>query len=149
MRLTRTKPVDAAGKPLDPTKLYQPITSFARGHRVFNVGAVQLRGDHEAVTTLPALWVATDGSSEERDAARAAHRARSLASVEPAPPDPTAPRILQPLPPERRRVAVKGYHDKAGRWYEAGKVYDSHDPFVKANPDLFAPRPRSTRLLDR
>lgn len=48
-------------------------------------------------------------------------------------------RILAPIPAERRRVALRNYHDKSGRIVHEGSVWDAHDEFVKANADMFGP----------
>lgn len=132
-----SKPKDAEGKPLEAGQLYEPISPHGRGFTVYNPG-VELRGSHDAVKTAPQLWIRADASSDEKAAALRRYRAAREAAQPQPPPDPTRPRILGPVPPERRRVALKNYVDKAGRWYEAGKVYDADDPFVKSNEgDLF------------
>ena len=46
---------------------------------------------------------------------------------------------LQIIPPERRVRAVKSYHDRTGRIINVGDLYDSRDPFVAANREMFAP----------
>jgi hypothetical protein len=51
--------------------------------------------------------------------------------------DPQATRIVSPIPPERRMVAVKGYHDRAGRMFDVGDIFDANDDFVRHNPQLF------------
>jgi hypothetical protein len=48
-----------------------------------------------------------------------------------------ATRILAPIPAERRRVALRNYHDEAGRIVHEGSVWDANDEFVKGNPDMF------------
>ena len=138
LSLRKPKPLDALGAPIDPTATYEAISSHARGHRVFNAGYV-LRGDDPDVLAVPGLWVRESATTPEKRAARAAHVARRRGDVPEPPPDPTRTRILGPIPRERRRVALRNYHDKAGRIVHEGSVWDAHDDFVKANPDMFGP----------
>jgi hypothetical protein len=114
-----------------------------------------LRGDDPNLLAAPQLWIREDATTPEKRQAIARHVASRRADVPEPPPDPQAPRMLGAIPPERRRIALKGYHDKAGRNFDAGSIHDAKDPFVRANPSLFAeprrhehhvpnPRPRSS-----
>ena len=132
---------DALGKPLDRTALYEPISSHARGNKVFNQGITVLRGDDPDVIASPRLWVREDATTPEKRAARMEHVASRRADLPAQPPDPHATRILGPIPQERRRVALRNYHDKAGRIVNAGSIWDANDDFVRLNPDLFGPEP--------
>jgi hypothetical protein len=35
-------------------------------------------------------------------------------------------------------AAVRSFHHSSGRVFSPGEIFDSRDPFVKANPELFA-----------
>ena len=134
----RKKALDALGAPIDPTATYEAITSFIRGHRVFNQGYT-LRGDDPDVLAAPALWVRESATSLEKREARVAHVARRRGDVPEPPPDLTRPRILGPIPPGRRMRAVREYHDRSGRMILVGDLADANDEFVQRNPDLFVP----------
>lgn len=134
----RKKLKDAQGKPIEADTLYTPISPHGRGFIAYNPG-VELRGSHEAVKAVPSLWIAAETGSDEKVAALSAYRARRDANEQPAAADPQAPRILGPIPRERRRVALRDYHDKAGRIIWAGSIWDANDEFVKGNPDMFGP----------
>ncbi len=98
-----------------------------------------LRGDHEAVTIAPQLWIRTDATSEERGNAVVRYRLSREAEV-PRAVDPRATRILGPIPPERRRVALRNYVGRDGLIVHKGDIWDANDRFVAANEgDLFAP----------
>jgi hypothetical protein len=140
--LIRRKPTDAQGKPIDPVELYEPISSHARGHRVYNQGTTVLRGSDPDVLAASHLWIRTNATTPEKGQARAEHVARRRADFETGP-DPQATIILRPIPPERRMRAVREYHDRAGRIIQVGDLADSNDPFVKANRELFAPDPQA------
>lgn len=135
----RRKALDALGAPIDPAGLYEPISSHARGWRVYNAGLTVLKGDDADVLAASHLWINVDATTPQKQQARVAHVARRRADVPEAPPDPSGPRILGLIPPERRMRAVQNYHDRAGRVFFVGDLADADDEFVRANPELFAP----------
>jgi hypothetical protein len=139
--LRKPKALDASGQPIDPTKLYEPLSPFGRlvdgAPRVYNPGT-QLRGDHEAVRQGPELWVAADVSTDEKLALRRARHAAALASV--PPPAEAAPpyRIAEPrrIPFERRVLATDEFW-LGSTLVRRGAQRDIDDPIVKAAPQMF------------
>ena len=140
--LRKRKALDATGQPIDPTALYEPVSSHARGHKVYNVGLVVLRGDNPDLLGAPQLWVRENLPTPDKRQAMAHHVAKRRTDVPEPPPDPMATRVLGPIPPERRRVALRNYVGRDGVMIHVGDVHDVREPFVQANEgDLFGPDP--------
>ena len=137
----RKPTTDALGQQVNPEQLYTPISSFIRGHRVFNAGLIELRGDDPAVTLVPSLWVRTDATSVEKEAARKAHNARRMTENMPPqqPPGPYEPRIAEPKPLpayERRAIAIDTF-SKGDVFVRKGAAHDIGDRIVRLAPQMF------------
>ena len=133
--LTRRKPKDALGEPINTAELYRPVMPFSAtidgmAHTVN--GDSRLLGNHPIIANNPSLWIP---ASTDDATFRGAYNA-AIYGTPPARHEPTT-RLLKPIPPERRMVAVQGYQDRSGRGFDAGSIHDANDDFVQHNPDLF------------
>ena len=139
----KPKPLDAQGRPIDPERLYEPLSSHGRlvngAPRVYNAGTTKLRGDDEAVQLAPALWVPVDAPD---DAKLAARRARFAAAS--AVPESARLQVAEPpqIPIERLAIADENFQYR-GVSYRRGDKLDIDHPAVQAAPQWFRRADRS------
>lgn len=129
--LTRRRKLDALGQPINSADLYRVAVPFTDANGVYN-REVRLPGNHPGVTGNPSSWIpaGTDSFTVEQMYREA------LYPTKPARHEPDI-NVARPIPPARRMVALKSYHDRSGRVFDAGEIFDARDPFVRANPELF------------
>jgi hypothetical protein len=116
-------------------ELRQSLTSYIDKFGTFREGT-QLHADHPAVKARPASWAPVGLSDDELHEARFTLR-RAQEAKSPTPDQAPGGITPGPIPPERRRVAVKD-SVIGGAFLAAGDVLDANSATVKRNPTLFA-----------
>jgi hypothetical protein len=135
VKLTKRMSVDALGQPIGADTTYtalEPFNGTLDGVPSVWNPRTPLRGDSPAVKAFPDQFVPV---STPRDVVQGLVARRRFGG--PPPDHSPAVRILQPIPPERRMVAIQGYYDIAGRYIVPGDIFDSRDDFVQHNRHLF------------
>jgi hypothetical protein len=109
------------------------VTTLGGRDVVFTAGVTRLRPGHALLKAVPSMF------EPSTDRAGPIVEPRTLpAYVEPL--DRFGPRVLGPIPPERR-VRAKRQLVVAGTFIQAWSIWDSRHPIVEHNPADFEPAP--------
>lgn len=137
--LTRSKPLDALGAPIQADALYRSVTSWAGidsdGRRFGATPATRVRGSHELVQRSPTRWVPESTPDDVLEQLRSAKVAAAQEGVA----EPRT-RVLGQIPAARRMRATRNYVGRDGVVIAAGSIHDSASEFVRHDDTgLFEP----------
>jgi len=142
MRLTKSKPVDALGQPIDQVELYKPVQSFAAtldGAPTTFTEAVRVPGNHPAVVGHPGMWI-----KSTTDSSTAARLKNQAIFGQPAPVHEPLTREPTPIPVSRRMVVTRDFVAGSGTnlvKLVEGDIIDREAEYfadlVKAHPTHF------------